>query len=613
MNAPLVDVLLNTAFAAQYTLFRRFIQSVLGPAGSPFAKWGISQATSNTQNFKIDGGEPSLIDGAVGSDLTSEGPARFFLGGHMALLKGDKNWRDNVTTRPVIHSQITAVSGGTVTDTSAFFGLDSDTLVDRPFFPDLTNTSGDDSGPLGFKISSVQDENTLVLNLSAPINQDGTAASFSPTPSTLEDFGAVAGNFYRIGVTTPAAGTRIDTVVLDVYEDEASSDDDAIVKRSISGTVTESANALVVRQRIEVLEGVNAAESPAPFGQSPLFYDRRTDHDGNVHHRVALATLSRTSGTNTISTADITNLEASTNDVWALTFGSLPPTVIDAAIIDANSAGVSTEAGKYGGTTVEIGRLLLQMLGNVSGDQNAAFQNMGDHVNSVDAVTAGVPGVGSSSYPGDGRHLALLTNEEHGALLNASGITRSDAATDNNVITKQGHAGGSSAVNDGLHSGATTSHAVASGAAVVYQGDIGLLSTVVSNNDSFTLGETVIAMGTGFTDWEITDVNGMDKEISGLPAAIPEDTDGTVTNVGIPISGISLGLLTTESAIRARYSVVAMGGMCGSTTGGGQTMDNIIRCNGWSVVSGQLSVRFDVSASDSQRVAAWGSIFLVSK
>jgi len=610
MNSPLVDVLLNTAFLSQYTLFRRLIQSTLGPAGGPFAKWQVQVASAPTQNFKIDGGGSSLLDGAVSSVLDSEGPARFFLGGHMCLLKGDKNWRDNATTRPGIHSQLTAVSGATVTDTSAFFELDGDTIVGRPFFPDITDTSGDDSGPLGFTILSVTDENTLILDLTAPINQDGTAASFSPTPSTLADFGTVAGDFYRIGLTTSTGGTRYDTVVLDVYEDEADSSDDAIVKRSISGTVTESANALVVRQRIEVLQNLDASESPATFGDAPIFYDRRTDHDGNVHHRVALAVITREDAAADIAT--ITNLEANTNTFWALTFGTLPPTTTDSSITNTTSGGVDTAPGEYGGATLEIPRLLLQMMGNVSDAQNQAFQNAGDHLNETDVLTAGQPGKGSDPDPSvDGRHIGLFTNTEMGAIYQAAGFSDSGANSANCLVSKQGHLGKASSTNDDEVTGALPHHGTSTGGNWSIEA-IRPFNSVSSIGDIMQLGTSVIAVGHGWAQYQDCDSDGFHVGVN--QGAVPHDTHALFEDLGIPMNNVALNGLTTKSAIQARYVVVPTASLAyGQGKGGTDDLEGGIRIRGWDVVNGLLSVRIDLKFGDAELPGACGTIFLISK
>jgi len=181
--------------------------------------------------------------------------------------------------------------------------------------------------------------------------------------------------------------------------------------------------------------------------------------------------------------------------------------------------------------------------------------------------------VGSSSYPGDGRHLALLTNEEHGALLNASGITRSDAATDNNVITKQGHDGKSSAVNDGLHSGATVSHAVS-------------VSTQNDGNSNFILGQSVIAIGVGTVD--IPEGSG-DQEI-------PDDATGEFPGMKIPIANINTGGLSAVE-IASRYAVVVSAYFMEGDSHGSDDYEGGIRVvEGWEAVGSVINVIVTIRA-----------------
>ncbi len=619
--APIMDVLVNTFSRTAYVLLRRVLQNAMGPAGGPYAKFkvqGVDASISAVQNFKIAGGDGTTADGGVGSDLDHEGPARFFLGGHMALFASDRNFRDNSIARPPAHSTLTAIVGNVITDTSAFFGVYGDTLVGRPFYPDITLTNDDSgTGPVGFDILTVSDENTLVLDLDAPRNADGTASTMSPTPVTLAEMGVLAGATYRIGLTTPAAGTRVDTVILDVYEDEVDGDEDPILNRSVEGTATPSANAMAVKQRIEVLQGLSAKASPSPHGDFPLYYTRRNDRDGRVHHRVALALITRTAGQDSISDAspsDIENLEVATNDLWALTFGTLPPRITDTSILDANSGGSDLAPGNYGGQPLEIGRLLLQMLGNVSDQQNEAFQNAGDHVNQAGIVQAGDPGVGSGPYgasPNDGRHVGLFTNEELGAILNAIDMQQASAATANALLSKQGHKG--SQANDGATpSGAIGDHANPTGVISWPSRFNNLFVPYTSNIDVVTLGSSTIAVGYGFTEYHQSDSDGFPLAGGGTPA-IPNNATALFEDLGIPIEGINLGPYVTTSQIKAKYAVFCMAGLSGGLANGSQDLEGIVRLRDWSVVNNQLSVRVDVWVDDSERFGVWGSVILVSR
>ena len=108
------------------------------------------------------------------------------------------------------------------------------------------------------------------------------------------------------------------------------------------------------------------------------------------------------------------------------------------------------------------------------------------------------------------------------------------------------------------------------------------------------------------------DTNGLDV---GNAAGIPEGQSGPHSNLGVQIEGIDLGDLTTEALIKEKYTVVAMGGCNGGSTGGGgnSSYDFVVRVNGWSVYDDKLNVRFDAWSSSHQRCPAWASIFLVSK
>jgi len=609
-GAPLVDALMNTFSYVAYAMIRRVIQNAMGPAGTPYAKFQIQPAAGDqTQNFQILGGDGTVSDSGVGSDLDHEGPARFYLGGHMALLPSTKEYRNNSITRPLIHSQITAVVGNAVTDTSAFFGEYGDTLVGRPFYPDITSTD-DDTGiaPLGYAIESVTDVNTLILDLSSPYNADGTASVSSPAPDTLESTGIAAGDYYRIGLTSPSVD-RTDTVVLDVYEDEIDGTDDPMLLRTIEGTSTPSANARAVRQRIEVLEGVDVTDSPEVHGAYPLYYTRGTDRDGNIHHRVALATIYRPASAadiTDVSPSNITNLDVTTNDLWALTFGTLPPTTTDSSITDDPSVGVNTATGSYGGATLDISRLLLQMLGNVSDEQNKAFQNMGDRINGAGTVVAGDPGTGENYYeesPSTGRHLALLTNDEMGAMLNAVGIAEGDAATTNCLISKRGH-GGLQENPSTTPTGAVAPHAnpTGSSAVVTTNGGSYFAAGLTSNNSQFLLGQTVFAAGYGWNDF------GPDGDDSFKRSDFNKHLEGLL----IPINGVLLGGLT-QAQIESRYAVTAIAGIGGGVGNDSNDYEGAVVCRGWSVANNKLNVVIDMRSIRPSTDAAWGAIFLVSR
>jgi len=160
------------------------------------------------------------------------------------------------------------------------------------------------------------------------------------------------------------------------------------------------------------------------------------------------------------------------------------------------------------------------------------------------------------------------------------------------------------------HSGRPHSQRDNNAPLLYYGGDPAIIVDRVSNNDQFILGETIIAIGTGFVDWCCYDSNGVLVHPAG--GAVADGKDGPTANIGVTIQGIDLGDLTTEALIREKYTVVATGGSCGGSGKGGNDFEGVVKMNGWTVVNDKLNVRFDVWTDEAQRIAAWASIFLVS-
>ncbi len=429
-DAPILDVLWNTFMVGLYTQLRRRTQSFTGPAGTPFGTFKVIEAPvgTTTGNFAIQGAlsgaSGAVTDGHISTTNQQEGPARFYLGGHMALFDGDREWLDS-DTLPTMHSKITTINGATsFTDTSAFFEVMGDTLVGRVCYPDITDISDDTAaGPIGWPVLEVVDTNTISLDFANPKNADGTAFTGSPAPSSLEDAGIVAGDYYRFSITTADSPSRSDTIILDIYEDEETSSDDPVLGRPIEGTVSSTMNAKKSAQRIEYLENVDLQSGSPLMGEAPYYYERRTDNDGHVHHRCILAIVSRTGGKATVETADITTYND--YDQFNLGFSNLPPTTtgsfVDgtatAAPGAAGSIGYNTGTGPWGldTTALNVDRLLLQMLGNITDNMNSAIQNMGDYDNGTNDV-AGQPGIGGGTYSSTGGHVMLATNDEQASI-----------------------------------------------------------------------------------------------------------------------------------------------------------------------------------------------------
>ena len=108
----------------------------------------------------------------------------------------------------------------------------------------------------------------------------------------------------------------------------------------------------------------------------------------------------------------------------------------------------------------------------------------------------------------------------------------------------------------------------------------------VSNNDQFVLGDSIIAMGSGWVNWYYSDTNGfMFGQNWGVNTALSND-DGTFHNYGIPIKGIRLGDYDTVEKIQEKYAVHVYGGFSGSHMDGGGQFGAGCKCSGvWKVVT----------------------------
>ena len=148
------------------------------------------------------------------------------------------------------------------------------------------------------------------------------------------------------------------------------------------------------------------------------------------------------------------------------------------------------------------------------------------------------------------------------------------------------------------------------------------ITGVISNNDPFRLGDTIIAMGSGWVDWYQSDANGFPT--TGQSALGPKGSNSlqTFEDFGIPIEGIDLGDLTTAALISEKYAVHCFGGLDSSRRAGLNDDDAIvnIRCNGvWKVVNDsatgvpRLSVRFSGQYRDQGALMAHATVILVGK
>ena len=148
------------------------------------------------------------------------------------------------------------------------------------------------------------------------------------------------------------------------------------------------------------------------------------------------------------------------------------------------------------------------------------------------------------------------------------------------------------------------------------------ITGVISNNDQFRLGETVIAMGSGWVDWYLTDSNGFPTAGTPAAGAIGSNSLKTFDDFGIPIVGLDLGDLTTVALISEKYAVHCFGGLDSSMRQGAND-DNAefaLRCNGvWKVVNDPatgvptMTVRFAAQYRDQSALMAHATVILVSK
>jgi len=145
-------------------------------------------------------------------------------------------------------------------------------------------------------------------------------------------------------------------------------------------------------------------------------------------------------------------------------------------------------------------------------------------------------------------------------------------------------------------------------------------TTVVGNNDQFVLGESIIAMGSGWASWFSSNSDGFE---GSLPrgASHSNSTFQSFIDNGVPIAGLDLGQLTTEAKIREKYAVHCFGGLAISQPAGANNNGlGSVRCNGlWTVLpdpnTGKptITVRFAGYYRDLEDFGAHATVILVSK
>lgn len=312
-GVPLTDADFNDFTESFPTQVRRFLQFTVGN-GAPNDGFKIEEATSNSNNFKI-----------IGGDDTLEGAGRIFIDGFQGILVSDTDFLAN---EPELHAPITGLSDTVLTDSAANFDVDE--LVGRELVPDISDPST---------------TFTILSNTATSITVSGGLLAAGRPKSS-----ASGPTYYRVNPSTPTvAGGRTDVIYVDMYLDEVdSNEDDNLIHDFV--LPQEAMRRLKLRQIVRIKE--DSSTAPPNF----------TDIDGNFHATLLLATVARDYLDDTITTAMITDertlisdIETAKNEVANArasdllgTFGSLDDRLEAAETrfdVDANTPLVRTLPG----------------------------------------------------------------------------------------------------------------------------------------------------------------------------------------------------------------------------------------------------------------------------
>lgn len=254
-GVPPVDADFNDGLFSAVHQLRRIIETSIGD-GSPNAGFRIDQSgITTTNNFAIKGG-----------DGTDDGAGRLFLAGFPAALKADVDF------------------------TGAFAAAMRITLPQNTDLAPLLLTDSTANWTVNEHVGK-----TLTPDVSAPATTftvaSNTATTITVTAGDLTALGAIS-DTYRIELTTPSGGPRIDEVYLDLFLDEVNDIEDANLEHTSLSPSQFSAFRLVLRQFVRVKEG-----TATPAGH--------VDADGRQHYTLKLATLNRLNADPTIVTSMI--------------------------------------------------------------------------------------------------------------------------------------------------------------------------------------------------------------------------------------------------------------------------------------------------------------------
>lgn len=253
---PLIPDDLNDGFDILYHLKRRLAQTALGDG---FREDAFKIVSNNGANdFNIVGGSNTGDSSKIG-----------YLKGIQLSKFNTSNFLS--TTNSEIHAKSTNLTSTTLTDSAANYATNE--LIGRRLYPNIESNQ----------------YFTITGNTQTTITTAGNLLN-----------SASIGNRYRVGVSTPS-GTRVDSVLLDVYIDQVDSTEDINLAHTLgegSGTQTLEA---AIRKKAEIKIWVKEASDTDP---SETF----VDGDAHIHYVTRLAKITRGSGVSTILDSHITDL-----------------------------------------------------------------------------------------------------------------------------------------------------------------------------------------------------------------------------------------------------------------------------------------------------------------
>ncbi len=211
-----VDADFNDVAFSRHNQRRRIIEMAVGD-GSPNSGFKIEQAVSTSNNFVIKGG-----------DGTDDGAGRFFGSGQPATLNSDVDYTGVFNADMLkIMPQVTAVTPTTLTDSAANSGVNEH--AGKTLTPD---------------VSVPATTFTILSNTATGLE---TAGDLTAATSTLDH--------YRIELTTPSAGPRVDEVYIDLFHDEVDEFEDTNFVHTDLTPNQAGMNRLVLRPYVRVKAG----------------------------------------------------------------------------------------------------------------------------------------------------------------------------------------------------------------------------------------------------------------------------------------------------------------------------------------------------------------------